>query len=140
MDNLRHLRNKNNILTSDVVCALDDLDLTQSNVVIMARHLVTLFMLINCSVLDNLDFHQVIDKVRSTTTYTVNKINIISPAQSPVNIKNSVAQKYSFPFRTVPYHAIHTISHHTIPYHTIPNYTIPNHTIPYQTIPYHTTS
>ena len=138
MDNLRHLRNKNNILTSDVLCALDDLDLTQSNVVIMARHLVTLFMLINCSVLDNLDFHQVIDKVRSTTTYTVNKINIISPAQSPVNIKNSVAQKYSFRFvsyRTIPYNAIHTISYHTIPYHTIPY-----HTKPYHTIPYHTTS
>ena len=66
MDSLRHLRNKNKIMASDVLCALDDLDLTQSNVVILARHLVTLFMLINCSI-DNLDFHQIVGKVRSTT-------------------------------------------------------------------------
>ena len=86
MDTLRHLKNKSQIMTSDILCAIDNImDLTnfQQNVIIV-RYLVTLFMLINCSI-DTLDIHQIIFKVglsRHTTIYRILYIKIEScPSQ-----------------------------------------------------------
>lgn len=65
VDTLRHLRNKSQIMTSDILCALDNimgLTNVQQNVVIIIRYLVTLFMLMSCSA-DNLDIPQIMFKL-----------------------------------------------------------------------------
>ncbi|CAB3994419.1 Fanconi anemia group C -like [Paramuricea clavata] len=65
VDTLRHLRNKSQIMTSDILCALDNimgLTNVQQNVIIIIRYLVTLFMLMSCSA-DNLDIPQIIFKL-----------------------------------------------------------------------------
>ncbi|XP_028403560.1 uncharacterized protein LOC114526229 isoform X2 [Dendronephthya gigantea] len=65
VDILRRLRNKNEIMTSDILCVLDGIvDPTncRPNVAIIIRYLVTLFMLISCS-LNNLDIQAIIFKL-----------------------------------------------------------------------------
>ena len=65
IDTLRHLSSKDKIVTSDILCAIDNMDLTNFRENAIIRHLATLFMLISCSV-DTLDICHVISKVTST--------------------------------------------------------------------------